>query len=84
MEGKGKFGGHQHRRKPKIPEPVLIVWFHPLSMYTEEGVNGPLPPHKHVYFYYFQASLCTLDMTNKFDLYTVLLIPGADPYLSES
>ena len=26
MEGKGKSDVHQHERKPKIPEPVLIVW----------------------------------------------------------
>jgi len=26
MEGKGKGDGHQHGRKPRIPEPVLIVW----------------------------------------------------------
>jgi len=25
MEGKGKGDGHQHRQKPRIPEPVLIV-----------------------------------------------------------
>jgi len=26
MEGKGKGDGHKHRRKPRIPEPVLIIW----------------------------------------------------------
>jgi len=26
MEGEGKGDGHQHGRKPRIPEPVLIVW----------------------------------------------------------
>jgi len=25
MEGEGKGDGHQHGRKPRIPEPVLIV-----------------------------------------------------------
>jgi len=26
VEGKGKGDGHQHAQKPRIPEPVLIVW----------------------------------------------------------
>jgi len=26
MEGEGKGDGHQHGRKPRISEPVLIVW----------------------------------------------------------
>jgi len=26
MEGEGKDDGHQHGRKPRIPEPVPIAW----------------------------------------------------------
>jgi len=26
MEGEGKGDGHQHGRKPRIPEPVPIAW----------------------------------------------------------
>jgi len=26
MEGEGKGDGHQHERKPRIPEPVSIAW----------------------------------------------------------
>ena len=39
MEGKGKGDGHQHGRKPRIPEPVLIVWNSP-----SEEVSGHWAP----------------------------------------
>ena len=39
MEGKGKCDGNQHVRKPRIPEPVLIVWNSP-----SEEVRGQWTP----------------------------------------
>ena len=41
MEGKGNGDGHQHGLKPRIPEPVLIVW--KLTWWGSEGtldING--------------------------------------------
>ena len=40
MEGEGKGDGHQHGRKPRIPEPVLKAW---KLTYSEE-VRGRWTP----------------------------------------
>jgi len=46
MEGEVKGDGHQHWRKPKIPEPVLIVWNSPSEeddrISVDLGSNVPI------------------------------------------